>query len=105
MAKQFRGDRSILPHEKRTASASSLTDQILDLAAGCFDTPTLNALAKLRLSPKLAARVDHLAGKANEGELTPREREEYQSYIKTSELLALIQLRARLKLRLPIPAE
>ena len=90
---------------KRTASTSSLADQILDLAAGCFDAPTLNALAKLRLSPKLASRVDRLAGKANEGELTPREREEYQSYIKTSELLALIQLRARLKLRLPIPAE
>ena len=78
---------------------------MLDLAAACFDTSTLNALAKLRLSPKLAERVDRLAAKANEGELTPREREEYQSYIKTSELLALIQLRARLKLGLPIPAE
>ena len=78
---------------------------MLDLAAGCFDTPTLNALAELRLSPKLASRVDRLAGKANEGALTRREREEYQSYIHTSELLALIQLRARLKLRLPIPAE
>lgn len=65
----------------------------------------LNALARLKLSPKLAARVDKLAEKANEGELTPREREEYQSYIKTSELLSLIQLRARLKLRLPVPAE
>ena len=51
------------------------------------------------------AGVDRLAEKANEGELTPRERAEYQAYIKTSELLALIQLRARLKLRLPIPAE
>jgi hypothetical protein len=90
---------------KRTASTSSLADQVLDLAAECFDAPTLNALAKLRLSPKLASRVDRLAGKANEGELTSRKREEYQSYIETSELLALIQLRARLKLRLPIPAE
>lgn len=78
---------------------------MLDLAAGCFDVPTLVALAKLRLNPKLAARVDRLAGKANEGELTPRERAEYQAYIKTSEMLALIQLRARQKLRLPIPAE
>ena len=51
---------------------------MLDLAAGCFDAPTLNALARLRLSPKLAARVKRLAAKANEGELTPREREEYE---------------------------
>lgn len=90
---------------KRTVSTSSLADKMLDLAAECFDAPTLNALAKLRLSPKLATRVDRLAGRANEGELTPREREEYQSYIQTSELLALIQLRARVKLGLPIPAD
>lgn len=78
---------------------------MLDLAAECFDPPTLDALAKLQLSPKLAERVDRLAEKANEDELTPRERAEYQAYINTSELLALIQLRARLRLRLPIPPE
>jgi hypothetical protein len=90
---------------KRADSTASLADQMLDLAAGCFDAPTLNALSRLRLNPKMEARVKRLAGKANEGELTPRERAEYQSYIKTSELLTLIQLRARLKLQLPIPAE
>ncbi|MSU59561.1 MAG: hypothetical protein EXS35_15550 [Pedosphaera sp.] len=90
---------------KRTVTTSSLADKMLDLAAECFDAPTLVALAKLRLSPKLTARVDRLAEKANEGELTPRERSEYQSYINTSEMLALVQLRARRKLRLPIPAE
>ena len=90
---------------KRMASTSSLADKMLDLAAECFDAPTLNALAGLRLNPKLAARVDRLAGRANDGELTPRERDEYQSYIQTSELLALIQLRASAKLGLPIPAE
>ena len=78
---------------------------MLDLAAECFDAPTLDALAKLRLSPKLAARVNRLGDKANDAELTPRERSEYQAYIKTSELLALMQLRARLKLRLPVPAD
>jgi hypothetical protein len=90
---------------KRTASTSSLADKMLDLAADCFDAPTLNALAGLRLNPKLAARVDRLADKSNEGELTAREREDYQAYIRTSEMLALIQLRARVKLRLPISAE
>jgi len=75
---------------------------MLDLAAGCFDAPTLKAMARLRLSPKLAARVNRLAARANDGKLTRSEREEYLSYINASELLALIQLRARLKLRLPI---
>jgi len=88
---------------KRTALMSSVADGMLDLAAECFDAPTLEALGKLRLSAKLAARVDRLAQRANEGYLTPRERAEYQAYIHTSELLALLQLRARRKLRLPIP--
>ena len=72
---------------KLTATNSSLADKMLDLAANCFDASTLDALAKLRLSPKLATRVDRLATKANEGRLTSRERTEYQSYIKTSEVL------------------
>ena len=90
---------------KHPSPASSLANHVLDLAAECFDASTLNALAKLQLTPKLAARVDRLADKANEGQLTPRERQEYRSYIETTELLGIIQLRARQKLRLPIPAE
>src|SRR6266705_3032865 len=89
-----------LYYVKRPNATSTLTDQMLDLAAGCFDAPTLKALARLRLSPKLAARVNKLAGKANEGRLTASEREEYLSFINASELLAIIQLRARLKLKL-----
>ena len=90
---------------KRTASTSSLGDKVLDLAADCFDASTLDALASLRLSPKLTARVDKLAEKANDGDLTPRERAEYQSYLKATEWLSLMQLRARRRLGLPIPAE
>jgi hypothetical protein len=89
---------------KRTVTISSLADTMLDRAAECFDAPTLKALARLRLSPKLVQRVERLAEKANEGELTARERTEYQAYIHTSEMLALLQLRARQKLGLPIPA-
>ena len=52
---------------------------MLDLAAECFDAPTLDALAKLRLSAKLAARVDRLAERAKEGNLTSRERAEVRA--------------------------
>jgi hypothetical protein len=90
---------------KRTSSASSVSDKMLDLAADCFDRPALDALAKMRLAPKLARRGDRLATKANEGRLTPSERAEYQGYIKTSELLTLLQIRARQKLGLAIPGE
>jgi hypothetical protein len=89
---------------QRATATISLADKVLDLAADCLDAPTLDALAKLRLSPSLSARVDRLAEKANEGRLTVSERSEYQAYIETSELLGLLQLRARLKLGLPVPA-
>ena len=90
---------------KRTATAPSLGDQVMDIAAQYFVPATLDGLAKMRLSPKLIARVDRLAEKANDGALTSRERREYQSYIEATELLTVLQLRARLKLGLPIPAE
>jgi len=90
---------------KRTASVSSLADQMLDMASGCFDAATLESLARMRLTRKQAAWVDKLADKANEGTLTATERAEYQAYIKTADMLALLQLRARMRLGLPIPAE
>jgi len=90
---------------KRTAPVPSIKDEMLDIAAECFEPATLNALAKMRLSPKLTVRVDQLADKSNEGELTPGERKEYRSYIEMAELLSTLQLRARLKRGLPIPTE
>lgn len=90
---------------KRTSLPVSLANQMLDMAADCFDAATLEAMARMRLNRKQAARVDRLAAKANEGLLTPAERAEYQAYIKTSETLGILQLRARVKLGLPVPAE
>ena len=90
---------------KRTSSTASISNEMLDMAADCFTAATVEAMARMRLSRKQAARVDRLAAKANEGLLTTAERAEYASYIKTSELLGVLQLRARVRLGLPIPAE
>ena len=90
----------------RPSGANEVGRGFNNLSRSAWRSPEPSArVNKLRLSPKLAARVDRLAEKANEGELKPRERTEYQAYVKTSGLLTLLQLRARLKLRLPIPAE
>jgi hypothetical protein len=83
----------------------NLSEHVLNKAASCFDRPTLEALADLHLDPEALALVDDLASKANEGLLSEEERGEYRAYIETSELLALVQLRARQQLGLPIPAE
>lgn len=74
------------------------------MAAGCFDAATLESLAKMRLTRKQLARVDKLATKANEGQLTPDDRAEYRAFINTADWLALLQLRARRRLGQPLGA-
>jgi hypothetical protein len=42
--------------------------------------------------PKL---YDYLAERANEGLLTPDERAEYEAYINTADIIAILKLKAR----------
>lgn len=55
-------------------------------------------LAELQTDPFLANRIEHLAQRANEGELTDDEREEYEAYIDANNLLAMFQAEARSRL-------
>jgi hypothetical protein len=52
-------------------------------------------LVALRASEELEPRVHELGQKANEGLLTPKEREEYDAYISANEIIALLQAKAR----------
>jgi len=49
----------------------------------------------IRADPVTRARVEVLAEKCNEGQLTPEERAEYECYVSTSTLLATVQAKAR----------
>jgi hypothetical protein len=55
-------------------------------------------LAELQGDPALADRVAELAQKANEGRLSPSDREEYEAYIDANNLLAVLQAEARYRL-------
>jgi hypothetical protein len=59
----------------------------------------LRAISMLEAEPSLAQRVEELAGKANEGELTEAERDEFESYIEANDLLAILQIEARFRLQ------
>ena len=52
-------------------------------------------LASLRAKPEEQARIDELAGKANEGVLTDEERTEYAAYIDAFDILGILQTKAR----------
>lgn len=55
-------------------------------------------LAELHADPTLADRLTELAEKANEGDLSPSERAEYEAYIEANNFLATLQAEARFRL-------
>ena len=48
--------------------------------------------------PDLAGRLEELADKANEGELSDAERAEYEAYIEANNFLAVLQAEARFRI-------
>jgi hypothetical protein len=76
------------------ATASSL-DRMLDPVTACFTPQVAQRIVDLRLDPELAARIQDLARKANEGTLTPDEDDEYKDYIESGDMVSLLQAKAR----------
>ena len=52
-------------------------------------------LVELRATPEVQERVDALAEKCNEGQLSPEERAEYESYVQAIHLIGILQRKAR----------
>ena len=56
-------------------------------------------LVELRTDPETEARMEILAGKANEGTLTAEERREYESWVRAGSMMSILQAKARLYLK------
>lgn len=52
-------------------------------------------MAALRADPAAQARIDELADKCTEGELTADERLEYQAYVDAITFISILQVKAR----------
>jgi hypothetical protein len=70
-------------------------DELFDSVAECFTPDVARRLTQLRAKPAFEARVEELAAKANEGELTPQEDAEYATYIEFGDLIGILQAKAR----------
>ena len=53
------------------------------------------ALLKFRPSAELQARIEALAAKSTEGELTEAEKSEYEGYVRANKFVAVLQRLAR----------
>ena len=77
----------------------SVDDSLLESAARCLDATSVRALEELELAPPAKERLNVLAQKANEGQMTPEEAREYDRFIELGDIFATLRLKAERQLR------
>ena len=78
-----------------TAIDNEAFDRVVDPIFRVLPTEHLRQLLEVGPGPELEARVEELAGKCNEGELTEGERAEYEAYVRASRFISLVRAQAR----------
>lgn len=73
-------------------------DRLLEPVSQSLNAEAARKLIRLKADAQTQARVDELARKCNEGELTSTERSEYERYVSAGNLIAVLQAKARLLL-------
>lgn len=73
-------------------------DRLLDPLSNCFTPAVARRVANFRADAFTQARIEELATRCNEDELTKAERREYESYVRAINLISILQSKARLVL-------
>lgn len=77
------------------ARSMEVLSKLLDPVGRMMPTEFARRIVELRASPDVQARIDELADRCNEGELTPEERAEYDAYIDAIDVVSILQAKAR----------
>jgi hypothetical protein len=72
--------------------------RLLNPVTASLNEEAARKLVGLKADRTTQAQVKALARKCNEGELTPEERDEYETYVFTGDFIAVLQAKARLLL-------
>lgn len=72
-----------------------LFNRILDPVMKILPPEVASRLLLLQADSEAQQRIDELAEKSNEGQLTPEEREQYEAYVSASSVVAVLQAKAR----------
>ena len=73
----------------------SIIDRLLTPVADCLTPDVARHLVTLRAPADVQARLDELADKSTEGQLSADERAEYESAVAAIEFISVLQARAR----------
>jgi hypothetical protein len=77
------------------ALETTALNRLLDPLARSLTPTAARALVDFRADAGTQARIAELAEKCNEGQLTPKERAEYEGYVRAIDLIAILQAKAR----------
>ena len=70
-------------------------ERLLEPVGKCLTVKGAQTLVNLRADANAQARIEYLANRCTEGELTPEERSEYDAYVSANNLIAILQAQAR----------
>ena len=74
-------------------------NRILDPLGRILTPEVARKLVDYRFDAKARGRIDKLARKCNEGELSEKERREYETYVYAIDFIAILQAKARALLK------
>lgn len=79
-----------------TPNTTTVLDQLLEpLLSECITPDVAKHLANYKADAATLSRLDELAVKSTEGELTEAEVLEYQDYVQAIDLISILQLKAK----------
>ena len=77
------------------SKSASVLERFFDPLARSLSADAARTIATLRVDDETQARIDELADKCTEGQLTPEERQEYEAYVEAIDVFAILQDKAR----------
>jgi hypothetical protein len=78
-----------------TTESIPAIDRLLDPVARCLTPDALRELINLRADEELQERIESLAEKNTEGQLTAAERAEHETFVQTIQAISILQAKAR----------
>jgi hypothetical protein len=75
--------------------STTVLDRFLDPVADCLTPAVAERIVGVPVDPQTQRRLDELADKANRGELTEEEREEYAEYVEGMDVVGILKAKAR----------
>lgn len=81
-----------------SSSAAFAFDRVTAPILQLFSDDQARRVAQYQADENLLNRIDLLADKSNEGELTPEEKAEYEGYVRANKFVAILQAQARKRL-------